>query len=30
MLFEEYGGPDKLIIKDLPVPEPAMERYESK
>src|SRR6266436_1977213 len=23
MLFEEYGGPDKLIIKDLPVPEPS-------
>jgi len=22
MVFEEYGGPEKLIIKDLPVPEP--------
>jgi len=22
IVFEEYGGPEKLIIKDLPVPEP--------
>jgi len=21
MVFEEHGGPDKLIIRDLPVPE---------
>jgi len=22
MLFEEYGGPEKLVIKEIPVPEP--------
>jgi NADPH:quinone reductase-like Zn-dependent oxidoreductase len=23
MLFEEYGGPEKLVIKEIPMPEPA-------